>query len=106
VAEAVGSAPFSDWRLAVSQNTAPCSESCRYRLSIAVADEALRNSAGAPLRALANRQPLTAAQKNSAANFFAAPSFVESASSSYFDTDFLNIRSIFSFVASQHAWLA
>ena len=26
--------------------------------------------------------------------------------STYFDTDFLNMRSIFSFVASQQAWLA
>lgn len=31
---------------------------------------------------------------------------IKSAESNYFETDFLNMRSIFSFVASQHAWLA
>jgi hypothetical protein len=33
-------------------------------------------------------------------------SSIETIGVGYFDTDFLNMRSIFSFVASQQAWLA
>ena len=45
---------------------------------------------------------------NLAADFSAASSDLNDleAESNYFDCDFLNMRSIFSFVASQQAWLA
>lgn len=49
-------------------------------------------------------------QEKSAADCSAAPSRIEldelELAANYFDCDFLNMRSIFSFVASQQAWLA
>ena len=52
-----------------------------------------------------NRRPKKPRHKKSAADCSAAL-LVRQVESNYFETDFLNIRSIFSFVASQQAWLA
>ncbi len=53
-------------------------------------------------RACAAFQP----PKTTTPRMAAALSIRSRAESNYFDTDFLNMRSIFSFVASQQAWLA
>jgi hypothetical protein len=45
-------------------------------------------------------------EKEKRRGFLRGVSKLELVESNYFDCDFLNMRSIFSLLASQHAWLA
>lgn len=57
-------------------------------------------------RGMPRGTPREAQNDNAAASRGVAFPRNEDSESNYFETDFLNMRSIFSFVASQQAWLA